>query len=137
VEHNWNVNIQGKIAVRFCGRGYYTFLFETKEDWNLIFRNGPYFMDLRALYLNKWSLEFDPEMDIPNAVLVWVRFPHLPLHYWGDESVKATGNTVRKYIERCEPKDNMHACARIYVEVNLGKGLPEAIKIKVDQWTHI
>ena len=59
------------------------------------------------------------------------------LHCWGDESVKAIGNVVGKYIDRCEPKDNMHACARICVEVDLGKGLPEAIKIKVDQWTHI
>ena len=31
----------------------------------------------------------------------------------------------------------MHACARICVEVILGKGLPESITIKVDQWTHI
>ena len=31
----------------------------------------------------------------------------------------------------------MHVCARICVEVDLGKGLLEAIKVKVDQWTHI
>jgi len=31
----------------------------------------------------------------------------------------------------------MHACARIYVEVNLGKVLLGEIKIKVDQWNHI
>jgi len=31
----------------------------------------------------------------------------------------------------------MQACARIYVEVDLGKGLPEAIKLKVDDWVHI
>ena len=50
--------------------------------------------------------------------------------------VKSIGN-VGKYIDGCEPKDNMHACARICVEVDHGKGLPEAIKIKIDQWTHI
>jgi len=80
VERNWSVMIQGKIAIRFCGRGYYTFLFESKEDKNLIFRNGPYFMDTRRLYLNRWTPDFDPEMDIPNALPVWVRLPHLPLH---------------------------------------------------------
>lgn len=42
-----------------------------------------------------------------------------------------------KYIDRCEPKNNMHMCGRICVEVDLRKGLPEAIKIKVDQWTRI
>lgn len=81
--------------------------------------------------------DFDLEMGVPNAMPVWVRFPHLPLHYWGDKSIKAIGNTMGKYIDRCEPKDIMHACARICVEVDLGKGLPEVINIKVDQRTHI
>ena len=31
----------------------------------------------------------------------------------------------------------MNTCAKIHVEVDLRKGLPKAIKIKVDQWTHI
>ena len=87
--------------------------------------------------MNKWMPDFDPEMDVPNVVPIWVRLPHLPLHCWGDEFVKVIGNAVGKYIDRCEPKDNMHECARIFVEVDLRKGLSEAIKIKVDQWTHI
>eukprot|EP00253_Pinus_taeda_P031987 PITA_31987 len=90
-------------------------------------------MDTRGLYLNRWTPDFDPEMDVPNAVPVWVHLPHLPLHCSGDESVRAIGNDVGKYIDRSEPKENMHACARICVEVDLGKGLPEAIKLKVDQ----
>jgi len=107
------------------------------EDCDLIFRNSPYFMDMQGLYSNKWTLNFDPEMDVPSAVPVWVRLPHLPLHYWGDELMKAIGNVVGKHFDRCERKENMHVCARICVEVDLGKGLPEAVKIKVDQWTHI
>ncbi len=137
VEKNWSATINEKISIRFCGRGYYTFHFETKEDWDLIFRNGPYVIDTSGLYLNKWTLDFDPEMDIPNVVPIWVRLLHLPLHCWGDDLVKSIGNVVGKYIDRCEPKENMHACAIICVEVDLGKGLPEAIKIKVDQWRHI
>eukprot|EP00253_Pinus_taeda_P028342 PITA_28342 len=94
-------------------------------------------MDSRGLYLNKWTPDFDPELDIPSAVPVWVRLPHLPLHCWGDDSVKAIGNAVGKYIYHSEPKDNMQACARICVEVDLGRGLSEAIKLKVDDWSHI
>ena len=94
-------------------------------------------MDTRGLYLNKWTPSFDPEMDVPNAVPVWVRLPHLPLHCWGDDSVQAIGNAMGKCIDRSEPKDNMQACARICVEVDLGRGLPEAIKLKVDDWCHI
>lgn len=94
-------------------------------------------MDTRGLYLNRWTPEFDPKMDVPSAVPIWVRLSHLPLHCWGDDSVKSKGNAVGKYIDQCEPNENMHACTRICVEVDLGRGLPEAIKIKVDLWTHI
>jgi len=41
VERNWSATINGKISIRFCGRGYYTFHFETKEDQDIICRNGP------------------------------------------------------------------------------------------------
>lgn len=136
-ERNWPDKVNGKISIRFCGKGYYTFHFESRANKDLIFRNGSYFMDSRSLYLRKWTPDFDPELDVPNVVPVWVCLPHLPLHYWGDDSVRAIGNDVGKYIDRCEPKDNMQACARICVEVDLGKGLPEAIKLKVDDWTHI
>jgi len=137
VERNWADKIQGKISIRFCGKGYFSFDFESKEDKDLIFRNRPYFMDSRGLYLNKWTLDFDPKLDVPSDVSVWVRLPHLPLHCWGDESVRAIGNAMGKYIDHSEPKDNMQACTRICVEVDLGKGLPEAIKLKVDEWSHI
>ena len=80
VERNWFDKIQGKISIRFCGKEYFTFHFESKEDKDLIFRNGPYFMDSRALDLNKWTPDFDAELDVTSAVLVWVRLPHFPLH---------------------------------------------------------
>jgi len=137
VERNWSDKIPGKISIRFCGKRYYTFHFESKADKDLIFINGSYFMDSGGLYLNKWTPHFDLELDIPSAMPVWVHLPHLPLHCWGDQSVRAIGNVVGKYIDRSEPKDNMQACARICVEVDLGRGRPEAIKLKVDNWSYI
>ena len=88
VERNWSDKIQGKISIRFCGRRYFTFHFETKEDKDLIFRNGPYFMDSRGLYLNKWTPDFDPELDIPNAVPVWVRLLTFPFTVGGTTRLK-------------------------------------------------
>lgn len=96
VERNWTASIDGKISIRFCGRGYYTFHFEIKEDRDLIFRSGSYFMDIRGLYLNRWMPDFDPEMDVPNAIPIWIKLPHLPLHCWADDSVKAIGNAIGK-----------------------------------------
>ena len=65
---------------------------------------------------------FDPENDIPSAVPVWIRLPHFPFHYWGDEVLKIIWDTLEKFIDREEPKSSMYSCDRIYVEVDVEKG---------------
>ena len=116
-------------------RGYFLFDFESKEDKDLIFRNGPYFIGPQGLYLNRWTPDFDPEADTPKAVPVWVRLPNLPMHYWNPKSLEAIGYVLGKYIDMASPKDQ-YACACICVEVDLEVGLPEAIKLTVGNWSH-
>ena len=77
---NWRTLIQGEVQQIFCGKGYFEFIFEKKEDRDLIFRNEPYFMGPRGMYLNKWDLSFNPEKYILKVVPLWVKLPHLPLH---------------------------------------------------------
>ena len=89
------------------------------------------------MYLNKWDLSFNPEKDIPKAVPVWVKLPHLPLHYLNDEDFKAIGNTPDKYVDKSELKTPMLSCTRICVEVDLDKGLPESINLSIDGWYHL
>jgi hypothetical protein len=67
---------------------------------------------------------------------VWVRLPNLPVHCWNWDSLKHIGNALGKFIDRANNKDQ-YDCARICVEVDLEVGLPEAIKIKVGNWTHL
>ena len=71
-------------------------------------------MGPQGLYLNKWMPYFDLCQDVPLAVLVWVRLPHLPLHCWNPESIEAIGNKLGKYIDRAERRDQ-YSCARICV----------------------
>lgn len=93
-------------------------------------------MGPQGLYLNKWSPDFDPTQDVPSAVPVWVRLPHLPLHCWSQKSLQIIGNSLGKYVDQAVRKDQ-YSCARICVEVDLEQGLPEAIKLTVAGWSHI
>jgi hypothetical protein len=92
-------------------------------------------MGTQGLYLNRWTPSFDPEMEVPKDVPVWVRLPNLPIHCWNPSSLQAIGNGLGHYIDRADPKDQ-YSCAHICVEVNLEVGLPEAIKLKVGDWQH-
>ena len=44
VQRNWRPLISKNVASYSVGRGYFLFNFESKEDKDLIFSNGPYFM---------------------------------------------------------------------------------------------
>lgn len=120
----------------FCGNYFFIFYFEYKEDKDLIFRNGPYFMGPQGLYLNRWSLDFDPNLDIPSVVPVWVKLPHLPFHLWNHDAYKAIRNALGKYMDAVEPKSNFsytHMC----VEVDLEECLPFEIKLNLNKRVHV
>jgi hypothetical protein len=110
------------------GEGFFIFSFSSKEDRDLVFRSGPYFMGSRGLFLAPWTLDFNPETEI-TAGPVWVRLPHLPLHLWGPGSLEDIGNKLGRFLDSAELKGDQFTCARICVEVNLEKGLMEAIKL--------
>lgn len=135
-QRNWSPLIKEGVKSYFVGKGFFIFVFENTEDRSLIFRNGPYFMGPQGLYLNKWSPDFDPTQDVPKAVPVWVRLPHLPLHCWNQKIFQIIGNALGKYIDHAARKDQF-LCARICVEVDLEEGLPEAINLTVAGWSHI
>jgi len=58
--------------------------------------------------------------------------PHFPLRSWNEDSLRIIRNTLDKYIDIYEPKDGMFVCARISVEVDLGKGFPEEMFLNLD-----
>ena len=87
-------------------------------------------MGAQGLYLNKWTPDFDPEIDVAKEVPVWVRLPNLPVHCWNNQTFEKIGNVLGKYIDKAENR-GQYTCARICVEVDLEAGLPEAIKLKV------
>jgi hypothetical protein len=51
--------IKGHPSHAFYGRGLLAFLFEEKEDRDLIFQRGPYLMGSRGMWLNKYILDFN------------------------------------------------------------------------------
>jgi hypothetical protein len=136
IQRNSRPLVSEGIKSHFVGKGYYVFLFDNVEDKNLIFRNEPYFMGPQGLCLNQWTSDFDPAQDVPSAVLVWVRLPHMSLHCWSLKSLEAIGNALGKYIDKAERKDQ-YSCAHICMEMDLEIGLSEAINITVADWTQV
>ena len=135
IQRNWKANLKQGVTCYPVGRGFFVFEFISEEDRDLIFRNGPYFMGTHGLYLNKWTPDFDPSVDLPKEVSVWVRLPNLPVYCWDIESLQRIGNGIGHFIDKADNK-GQYTCARICVEVDLEADLPEAVKLTVGSWTH-
>jgi len=136
IAEHWNPLLSGQVSLFAAGRGFFVFLFSNKAERDLVFRSGPFFMGSRGLFLAPWSLGFNPEAEI-TAAPVWVRLPNLPLHLWGKSTLIDIANKLGRYLDTAKPKGGQYRCARICVEVNLEKGLPEALKLTLGEWSHI
>ena len=44
IQRNWRPQLKNSVICYAVGRGFFIFEFTTKEDRDLVFRNGPYFM---------------------------------------------------------------------------------------------
>jgi len=68
---------------------------------------------------------------------VWVWLHNLPLHFWDQQVLAGISNSIGRYIkidtQRLE--ESVFTFARICVEVDLSKGLPDCILLKHKQWS--
>jgi len=104
---------------------------------DLIFINDMYFFNTKEMHLNKLTHDFNLRLNVPSTIPVWVLLPHLLLHCWNGDSLRSIENSPGCYIDKYEPKDGMFAYARICVEVDLEKGLLEAILLTLNNCKHI
>jgi hypothetical protein len=68
-------------------------------------------MGTQGLYLNRWTTNFDPAVEVPKDIPVWVSLPNLLIHCWNPTSLQAIGNGLGQDIDKADPKTNTHARA--------------------------
>ena len=75
----WKPITKGNFGIFTVYNCFFAFIFEHKEDRDIVFQNGLYFFGSRGMSLNTWSLDFILDKDIPTIVHVWVKPPLLSL----------------------------------------------------------
>ncbi|CAN1292513.1 hypothetical protein LINPERPRIM_LOCUS21610 [Linum perenne] len=51
------------------------------------------------LAIHQWDHSFRISNDLPKKILVWVRFPHLPIHLYHPQILTSLGNLIGKTIK--------------------------------------
>lgn len=96
-------------------------------------------MGTARLFLTPWFPGFDPATVVITRTPVWIRLPNLPTHLWHTVVYRAIGNTLGSFIrgDFWRETKGLYTYARICVELDLSKGLPDQIILKMNDfvWT--
>lgn len=123
----WTTNCQ----ILLCSKGFFVVQFESKEDYQRIIEQGPWFWGRAGLFLTPWFPEFDANSMVVTKMPVWVRLPNLPLPFWHHQVLEDIGNLLGKFIKSDSDlnEQGLFTYARICVEIDLSKGLPDRVQL--------
>jgi hypothetical protein len=111
--------------------GCLIYRFENEEDKLAVLCGGPYLVYGRPLILRQMTKYFDYSCSVMTHVLVWVKFPNLPLKCWTPRCLSKFASVLGKPIQ-CDKltstKERL-SYARVLVEVDLLEDLRSSIDV--------
>lgn len=104
---------------------YFIVKFKSKIDYEFAKFGGPWMIMDHYLIVKEWSPNFDSMMEKTKKVLVWVRFPDLPMEYYNHgflfRIVEKIGRLIR--IDSVTSLTSRGKFARLCVDVDITKPL--------------
>ncbi|CAN1729268.1 hypothetical protein LINPERHAP1_LOCUS551 [Linum perenne] len=90
---------------------------------------GPWMILDHYLIVHQWDHSFRVSNDLPKKMVAWVRFPHLPIHFYHVEVLTSLGNLVGKTIkiDFNTQRAERGKFARIAIELDLSEPLPPVV----------
>ncbi|CAN1141831.1 hypothetical protein LINPERHAP2_LOCUS12708 [Linum perenne] len=81
------------------------------------------------LAVHQWDPSFRVTNELPKKMVAWVRFPHLPIHFYHGQVLTSLGNLVGKTvkIDFNTQTAKRGKFARIAIEIDLDKPLPPVV----------
>jgi hypothetical protein len=123
IDSEWFPLLEGEITVCPLAKGFFTAIFDSSDDRDLVSSFGPWFWGREGLSMQLWTPDFDPTTTSISTATVWVRLPSLPLHFRGGKTLEAIGNGIGKYLCNCPEAAPVNSTfARICVEMEFNKG---------------
>ncbi|CAN1826422.1 hypothetical protein LINPERHAP1_LOCUS31541 [Linum perenne] len=103
--------------------------FAVEQDYYKALTGGHWILLDHYLIAHQWEPSFRVSNDLPKKMVAWVRFPHLPIHFYHGQVLTSLGNLIGRTIkidfntQRAEW--GKFAC--IAVEIDLGAPLPPVV----------
>ncbi|GJU38598.1 zinc knuckle CX2CX4HX4C containing protein [Tanacetum coccineum] len=145
----WHVT-NGLVDVQafFLGKGdstlliYFTVVFpltqkkKSYEGMQFVLENGPWLVDGKPLFVQKWEAGLCMVKPKPSKVPLWVKIMNVPLEAWNVEGISRItsriGNPIimdRITTSMCEKAYGRASFARVLVEVEAAKSLVDNVEV--------
>lgn len=111
---------------------YHLVRFSSIIDYEFAKLQGPWTVLDHCLAVKEWEPDFDPITDKTERLLVWVRFPCLPVEYYDYEFLMRLGEKIGKpkKVDQATSLVSRGKFARVCVEVDISKPLLASFKLK-------
>ncbi|KAK4720322.1 hypothetical protein R3W88_018660 [Solanum pinnatisectum] len=121
-----------KPKVYYHNDGYFLVKFTTLEDRDEVFYAGPHTLNQKPIIVKKWTPNFDFTKEVIQTIPILVKFPYLPLNYWGVQSLCRirSGLGIPIYIDECTTQVDKISYARLLIEMDITRTLPTEIKVE-------
>ena len=113
------------------GNDYFLIKFYCSDDYDKVLRGGPWFIRDHFLAIKPWEPYFRASGENLSSVVVWVRFPELPIEFYDIEVLKEIGSAIGPVL-RIDSYTATRSCgsyARLCIQIDLDKPLIKSIRI--------
>lgn len=130
--HQWVFATWTQIVIStYAPRVFFVVQFDTQKDLEFVLNEGPWFWGRVGLFITPSFPEFDATTMKVSTIPIWVRLHNLSLPFWHHQILEGIGNKLGNFkkmdLERKEK--GIFTFARICVEIDLSKGLPDRIHL--------
>ncbi|XP_019259894.1 PREDICTED: uncharacterized protein LOC109237950 [Nicotiana attenuata] len=130
IANNWNYTANPKVY--YHNEGFFLVKFGSIEDRDEVLFSGPHTMNNRLVIVKIWEAGFDFNKEVLRTIPLWIRMPNLPLNCWSMDSLSRIGNVLGRpvYADECTTNVDRVSYARMLVEMDVTKQLPDMIKAR-------
>nr|XP_023914204.1 uncharacterized protein LOC112025751 [Quercus suber] len=113
------------------GKDFFLIKFNDNEDCDKVLRGGPWFIGEHFLAIKPWEPYFKALEALFTSILVWVRFPELPIEFYDAMVLKKIGSAIGPVlrIDSYPVSGSRRSYARLCIQVDLDKPLINIVKI--------
>ncbi|CAN1178244.1 hypothetical protein LINPERHAP2_LOCUS33563 [Linum perenne] len=121
----------GQLHIVDLDKNCFMVKFANDQDYFKALTGGPWMILDHYLIVHQWDPSFRVADDLPKKMVAWVRFPHLPIHFYHVQVLTSLGNLVGKTIkiDFKTQRAERGKFARIAVELDLDEPLPPVVML--------